>query len=79
MRGIVNCFSKIVDFLDLCRIWHLGGFGQMENAPEGHADDLPTILEFSKTSENREVSTFSQQLNFDPNRSSLLTSQSSAQ
>ena len=40
--------SKLVDFVDFCRIWHLGGCGRMENTPTGHADDLPTNFGISK-------------------------------
>ena len=44
LRFFVNFISRIIDFPDFCRIWHLGGFGRMENTPTGCADDLPTIL-----------------------------------
>ena len=48
---------KIIDCPDLGCIWHLGGFGRMENTPGGHADDLPAILGISKMTQNREMST----------------------
>ena len=41
---IFNFISEFIDFLVFCRIWHLGGFGRMENLPTGCADDLYTIL-----------------------------------
>ena len=54
-----NFISKIVDFLDFCCIWHLGGFGRMENTPTGHADDLPTILGiFKNDPKSRSVNIF---------------------
>ena len=59
---------KIVDFPDFCRIWHLGGFGCMENTPTGCADDLPTILEiFKKIPKIEKRQHFFQRLDFAPN------------
>jgi hypothetical protein len=37
----------------------------MQNTPTGHADDLP-MMKFSRMTQNREVSTFFQRLDFDP-------------
>jgi hypothetical protein len=39
---------KVRDFLILGIVWHLGGFGSMENAPTGCGSDLPTILRILK-------------------------------
>ena len=51
--------SKIVDFLDFCRIWHLRGFGRMENTRRGCADDLHTILGiFKNDPKSRSVNIF---------------------
>ena len=59
-----------VKFMILCifgRLLHLGGFGRMENTPTVFDDDLPTIQDFSKMIQNRDVSTFFQLLDFAPN------------
>ena len=51
---------KINDFVEFCRIWHLGGFGCMENTPTGPADDLPSIPGFFKNDpKSRSVNIFS--------------------
>ena len=46
-----HCFG-----FDFCCIWHLEGFGSMENTPMGRADDLPTVLGIFKNDPNREAS-----------------------
>ena len=52
-REFCILLSKCTMFFDFCRIWHLGGFGHMENTPTVCADDLPSILGIIKKSPNR--------------------------
>jgi hypothetical protein len=47
-KGIFNLIMKIRDFLICGLIWHLKGFGSMENTPTGRGSDLPTILRIIK-------------------------------
>ena len=63
-----NFITKIVGFLDLGRIWHLGGFGHMENMPKEGADDLLTILGiFKDDPKSRSVNNSLQRSNLSPN------------
>ena len=41
---ILYLIIKICDFLDCCRIWHLGKFGSMGNTLTVCGCDLPTII-----------------------------------
>jgi hypothetical protein len=60
---------KIRDFLFLGLIWHLEGFGSMENTPTGCGSDLPTILKIlKKCRKSRSVKRNIQPLDLDPNR-----------
>ena len=60
---------KIRDFLIFGLIWHLEGFGSMENTPTGCGSDLPTILRISKNDrKSRSANNFLQPLDLDPNR-----------
>jgi hypothetical protein len=60
---------KIQDFLIFGLIWHLEGFGSMENTPTGCGSDLPTILRILKNdSKSRSVNIFLQPLDLDPDR-----------
>ena len=55
LQGILNFIIKLVGFLYFWRIWHLGEIDSMENTPTVCADDLPTILEIFKNTQDREV------------------------
>ena len=60
---------KIRDFVIFGLIWHLEGFGSMENTPTGCGSDLPTILIILKNDrKSRSVNNFLQPLDLDPNR-----------
>jgi hypothetical protein len=60
---------KIRDFLIFGLIWHLEGFGSMENTAIGCGSDLPTILRILKNDrKSRSVNNFLQPLDLDPNR-----------
>ena len=59
---------KIRDFLIFCLIWHLEGFGSMENTPTGCGSDLPTILRILKNDrKSRSVNNFLECSDLDPN------------
>jgi hypothetical protein len=69
LSGILNFIMKLRDFLVLGFIWHLEGFGSMENTPTGCGRDLPTILRILKNDKkSRSVNNFLQPLDLDPNR-----------
>ena len=63
-----NFVVKLIDLRYVCRIWHLGGFGGMENTPPLRADDLSSILGIFKNDPIlKSVNNSLQQLDFDPN------------